>query len=286
MARPGWLNENAGRSFPLLDTTAGLPTDVVVDFGCLMGPASLYSGSTHSIWLASIYRIGSEFVFTVTSDAPGCEESLVFTRQLEDKTVTEFVEVLPDTDEEACGLPAVWSAYLTTGSLRQLAAMIRSGETVNGPFYFEPALTRSLVGQFITAIGVQNEARTKITDWPGDPRTYVEQATCVQGRIRLREGYNCRIIQDVYNNAITIDATVGGGAGEPCVEVPMSAEEMEISYPELLDGSPRCDDVLRSINRAGGRAVNIVAGAGVTVTPDPHGNRIVVDVHMKTMEGC
>ena len=102
MPRPGWLNENSHRSFPLqkdqeespaLSTT--IPNDVVVDAGFVMGQSSGYVEGEHTIWLESVARGANTLTFTFQTDAPGCSGApLVFTRDLTDKDATEHVSVL------------------------------------------------------------------------------------------------------------------------------------------------------------------------------------------------
>lgn len=95
MATSSWLNRNAHRAFPLQEGAGSpIPSEVLLDFGCLMGQDSGFDPSIHSVWLAAIRRAGTyTFQFVFESDAPGCVgRPLVFTRTLGEKNVTEFVE--------------------------------------------------------------------------------------------------------------------------------------------------------------------------------------------------
>lgn len=103
MANPSWYTDNLSRAFPFIagsvdvgaaSTVEGLPNAIVVDCGFITGLNSGYVPGTHSIWLDSVTRLGSEFIFEFRSDAPGLfQRPLQFIRHMSDpKFITEFVE--------------------------------------------------------------------------------------------------------------------------------------------------------------------------------------------------
>ena len=84
MARPNFFNENANRTFPFKNKTAGietpdsgtftmrqLPDDVIVDCGFIMGPESGYVEGVHSIFLYKISKVSSvQINYEFRCDAP------------------------------------------------------------------------------------------------------------------------------------------------------------------------------------------------------------------------
>lgn len=104
MARPNFYDSNANRSFPFLAGVVGqkpplspdslqfLPNDVVVDFGAVMGCVAEYGEGTHSVWLSRVRRQGNTFYFYFETDAPGCGEPLIFTRNIGERFAAEFQE--------------------------------------------------------------------------------------------------------------------------------------------------------------------------------------------------
>jgi hypothetical protein len=93
--------------------------------------------------------------------------------------------------------------------------------------------------------------------------------TCITGPIWFKEGYNCRIRQDSGRNTITIGAGIGLGEGEPCEEVPLTAEEAPPGDSPFLTGGPGCNQVVQSLNGVGGADLVITAGAGYRIQADP-----------------
>ena len=147
---------------------------------------------------------------------------------------------------------------------------------------------------YVRAVNVGNFARATIphNDTCGSDslslEPYTVQATCIDGDIMWKEGYNCAIRQDTVENAIIIGAGLGSGVGEPCEEVPLNPEESSAIYAgELLTGGPGCDEIVKSINGVTGSNINIIAGSGFNIYADPDQDaRLIIDQSMDTFASC
>ena len=82
MAQTNFYNANSGRAYPFVqgsvsDVDAGQTTierladGLIVDAGFVMGAASGFDSSRSSVWLDTVTRRGTDFVFSFVSDAPG-----------------------------------------------------------------------------------------------------------------------------------------------------------------------------------------------------------------------
>ena len=313
MARTIFFNDNANRAYPLvLGTVLAMPNATLVDYGGLMGINSDYREATDSTWLHAATRQGDDFVFRFRSDAPGLTaHELVFIFSLSDERYTcQFADariIEAETHSfslsvseslEGCVDDAIWSGYLVIGNLQPLAEILADGQTLEDGATVEPALTRSLVKAYVRSISLANDDRTRATN-PAQCRAMEDpnssgqthaQATCLLGHVRFQAGYNCKISQDVANNAILIgamDPTVEATyAGQPCEEVPLFSGETPPTGRSRLDGALDCSEVFRSINGLGGPRVNILSGNGVNLTFDTASHHIIVDVNMHNMAVC
>lgn len=295
MARPGFYNDNLGRSFPFVVVPgSSLPTYAVCDFGCTMYAGSGFIPGTHSVMLTTISRSGSTFSFEFTSDAPGLSGlSLVFTRDVTDsRYATDYAE--PSTESSVCDEHLRWLGYLVTGDMTALAALVADGASLVGSFVVEPSQIRSADGCYARSINVANADRTRAEPtadcrsfcWPFTLSDFYTVGECLTGSVVFKEGYNARVGLDTGDNAITIDASVGAGAGEPYELVKVTDDEGPPAGLSLLDGSLACCDVVRSINGVGSRYFRISGQGGVIVTPVPAEHKVVVDVRMFSMANC
>lgn len=180
--------------------------------------------------------------------------------------VTSYAPCVPDP---------VWSGYLITGDLTRLADILPPNAELAVHIPVEPTLLRSIVNHYVRQFGIANAERTK-TGPPTDCGEPLQQAydrlhvvgQCLDGRIRLGEGYNCTIDQSAGDNSITVHAQVGAGEGEPCVEVPIYPGETIPEGADHLDGTLDCEGYVREINGVPGPAIQLVAGPGVTIKPN------------------
>lgn len=315
MPREGFLDENAGRSYPFLAGTVGqpepgpdpgsalyLPDSAILDFGALLGLNAGFVEDEHIVYLAAVRRQDDQFEFEFRSTAPGLsQEPLIFCRNLEDpRHAVEYADSVDqssddDSDEPGdCQEEPGWSGYLVTGDLTDLADLLSSGQELTGTAtqQVEPALLRNLAGSYVRAINAANGERTRVTAregcrepcWPFAPADLYVVGRCLQGNVRFEAGYNCSI--RVQDDLLEFSAGIGLGAGEPCEEVPIFPAEAPPTNSELLTGGNTCDEGIRSINGIGGRLLQIVAGRGVTVTPVPADNSIEINVDFHDMALC
>lgn len=209
------------------------------------------------------------------------------------------IQIPSDVSTASSGCPdePIWSGYLVTGSLEDLAEIIPDGcglLAADEDVPVEPALIRSLVNHYARTLNLANDDRTRADAPDGCPeldypfatgQTYV-QADCLVEDVKLKAGYNTTIFQDDFDNSITIGASVGAGEGEPCEEVALFAGEQSPTGRSTLDGALLCNEVLRSVNGIGGRYLNISAGKGISIEDDAAHNRLVVDVNMRGLAVC
>lgn len=195
MARPGFFNDNANRTFPFQQGTAGintpasgavtlhqLPDNFIIDCGFITGPESGFVEDEHTIFLYSIKRASATvFLFEFRSDAPALQDTpLIFSRNLaDDDYTTEFLESdipeyiplsqsasLSDSESETaiCGEP-FWSGYLVTGSMSAIADRFSVGSTVarlgTDEVIIEPALIQNLNESQVVSINIANGDRTR-----------------------------------------------------------------------------------------------------------------------------
>jgi hypothetical protein len=297
MAKPGWLNDNEYRAYPFIPqdtievTPSGvmLPSDLIVDGSFIMGLEAEFDDAQDSIYLHEVRRTATTLEIELRTTAQGANAySLVFTRDL---TATEWQsehqEAIRTTSlgsessessaaEYACGDSPRWEGSLTTGRLETiLTDLLSEGDAKTftaGEWQVEPARIQNLRKAFLQSIGLANYDRTR---WqadpdcdetvPGAPPVYVNKS-CLDGPLRLKEGFNCTIRQEDASNTILISAALGGGSGLACVEVPLYAGEEPPEGSRVLSGGPTCTDVLKTINGVGGRVIRLLGGQGIQVT--------------------
>ena len=199
------------------------------------------------------------------------------------------------SDEYGCDNADAFSGYLVTGDLANLVATLESsGNQLTGSAVVEPALIQNLRNSYVRSINVANADRTRYTSpdgcqeqsWAVEPQPLYVGQTCVQGRIAFQEGYNVSIRQSERNNTLRFDASVGGGDGQPCAQVPVYDGEEAPAGSSFLEGGPGCGEVFHSINGAGGRHLNIIGGQGVSVSFVPGRHRVIIDVDTNNMAVC
>lgn len=311
-----FLNDNANRHYPFVDEgplemvysgggTVELPQDAIVEFIAIAGLDAGFLEDEHRIYLQEIRRSGDRFYYTFRSDAPGLIGlDLVFCRELLDPEFGTDVSRMQVTDAPAslsgslspsCDNDYLLEAWLTTGQLGSLAAILATGESlrrVDGAVWVEPAQIQSLYGGFLRAVNLANKDRTKVQPAEGcgslpGPLGYIPETTCIAGDIRWKPGYNCAIRQSTVNNSITILGNIGGGAGEPCEEIQLFEDEESPDGGQLLTGGPACNELVKTINGIPGPVVRFLDGTGVRVQAsdeDPH--TIVVDINLHGLAIC
>lgn len=308
MATAGFYSANENRAYPLVDAPLGvpLPEEVLVDFGVVMGVRAGFDDRAHKVWLHRVARSGTTYTFEFRSTAPGLHgRALVFTRDLSDpEYATSF-----ERDEEAggsyssshgddCVDDPLMEGFLVTGVLEKLPGLLADGEewADHGALTeVEPATVQNLARSYVRAVNLGNKRRTLVDDPDGcssvpagveEGRVDV-QARCLTGRLQVKEGCNCVIRVNRVENSITISGQVGAGEGEACDEVRAYPDESNQPNSNLLTGGPKCGEVLKTINGVGGRVIDLKAGDGVRIDPDPdEPHTLVVEADLHGMALC
>jgi hypothetical protein len=292
MAQPDFYNENKHRHFPFLAETASdyFPQTAIVDCGFLFGVSSCFTPGTHKVWLATIARSGSTFTFTFKTDSPELATyQLVFTRTLSDD---QYAAEHKEAHSSSCG-GTLWSGYLVTGDLTELAAVLASGSSLTGVAVVEPALSRPLTDTSVDTLNLANADRTRFAVPTGcnpqqhatPPQPIWITAACLRTSVKFQSGYNTHIELDPMRNALTFHATkTGGEGGKPCGAVPVYAGEVPPTGQQTLDGAYDCREVFRTIRGVAGPHLNFLGRAGVAVSTDPANHTVVIDANMQELK--
>lgn len=329
MAKPNFFNENLNRSFPFENRTVGvntpasgvftmieLPDDVIVDCGFIFGPESGYEEDTHTVFLHKISRVtSSQINYEFRCDAPALVDvPIVFTRQVTDgKYFTEFQEnnsyansgssqseSLSASQADALCDETLWSGYLVTGSVANLADRLTVGTEVSRSSDSETLVLKSLIQNLnnsqAVALNLANGDRTRALRPANCPANEWNFATgqiyvnkeCLQGELVFTPGYNISLSQSDRTNTIQLSAIPGAGAGSPCEEVKLFAEEAPPAGASnnLLEGDFYCNEALRTINGLQGPNFTFFAGTGVAITADAETNTVTVDVNLADLSLC
>jgi hypothetical protein len=301
MPRPGFYNDNMNRSYPFIDgQTQTLPDYAVCDFGCILYAGSGFVSGTHSIVLSAVRKLPAHIVFEFTSDAPGLAgRKLYFTRELTaERYLTELVHTTRDEDDEPETFPndhPVWTGYLVTGDMPQLATLLESlGGAIETEIPIEPSLIQNLCGSYASSISLLNTERTRADVpngcrelcWSFERSEYYPVGEYLVGPLLFKEGYNAEVRLDTSRNTVKIEARVGAGAGVVQEQVRITPDEEPPEGRSTLDGALACDEVVRSICGVGRRFFQIDGRRGVVVTSVPSEHKIVIDVRMNQLAKC
>jgi hypothetical protein len=194
----------------------------------------------------------------------------------------------------------LWSnTNSSSGSTYGKSVIDREGKTK-----IEPALIQNMSRNYVKSIRLVNKSRTVVTSpfgCPGytsevPPQYFFDNGES-SGFVTLKQGYNNTIDISTADNSITIGAAVGAGAGEPCAEVQAYPGETNPGGSPFKDGSPACNQTIKSINGIGGPNLNIKGGLGVSVlynpaipnsvivTPDHHGMAVCPGITSSSVGG-
>lgn len=252
-----------------------LPDACIVDAGIIMGLMSEFDATQHRVWLASVSRAADVFTFTFQTNAPGvAAQALVFSRPA---NATDWLS------EQI--IAADWEGFFVTGPLTELAQQIENGDSLafeNVDYVLEPARIQSLVKSYLRSISLGNYQRTMVTrsddcqesNSETTTRAVIVNAENLQGPLRLKEGYNCRIAQADFNNELRVAAERGAGEATDSLlcsnggELPLYEEEIPPEGSPFLSGGPACSETISTINGLGGSNLKIIGGSGVNVTTD------------------
>ena len=302
MPRPGFYNDNEYRAYPFIYAApqplpaATLPTSLIVDAGIVMGLDADFDAAVHSVWLASVQLTGGLLRFTLATDAPGAlSAALIFSRDPSGMWETEFVESGTAVATAPCATEPIWEGFLTTGTLTDFVTGL-SGTAITftkNQYQLEPARIQNLAKSYLRSISVGNFSRTNVPacdEVNTTERPVVLNARCIQGDIRIKEGYHCAITQTDRANEISISAGLTSGitsSEELCAvgsEIPLFDGEPIPEGSKFYGGGPACADLITIINGLGGRVVSITGGTGVQVSTAT--DKITIALDTNSQNNC
>lgn len=325
MARPGFYNDNAYRSYPFIDRpglfealAVALPDDAVVDASFIAGLDAEYDDAAHSVYLKQVQNIDGTLRFVFACTAPACaNKDIVFNRDissgdLDREWLTEYAESAEKNT--ACADEPVWSGFIVTGKLNNvLAAVNAAGGTLTfaaNTYVIEPARIQNLNKSYLRSISVGNYARTTVPPCDATtPNTAAKEIIwneeCLKGALSFKEGYNASILQISRANTLVFSVTKGGGAkqdNELCEnygEIPFFAGEVANkpfiyngteTKPALrskfLSGGWSCKDLIFTINGVGGSNVNIIGGKNIQIGYDENESAITIALSENAQGRC
>lgn len=308
MPSPSWFNENENRAYPLRLADGNPPEPLLVDAGFVAYAKSRFETATHSVRLLAVRRQGSYFYLDFGSDAPELYgTNLTFSRHVSDGDfVSEFVDSgtaglstssesgsrsASEENRDLCDEP-LWSGFVVTGRMAAFETLLPADGEVSYAAAVEPALVQNLAESFVSKFAVANADRTRVSPTEGCDGDAIDDSVihvhryCVVGDVVLVPGYNANVRQSTQDNSITLGAAVGDGEGQPCDTVPLYRGEQPPPGSSLLEGGPRCNETVRSVNGVGGPQLNLFAGRGVTITSEPDDNRVIINVNMSGLALC
>jgi hypothetical protein len=288
MARAGFYNDNEYRQYPFVlkfeYDHADLPTNLIVDCGFIMGLDSEFDSAVDIVYLYCVRILADRYEFEFRTTAAGAAaHPLIFTRPRgAESWLNESVESASAAATTFCGTEPIWEGFMVSGHLAEDAGTAIATLTFDQERIVEPALIQSLVKSYLRSINVANYGRTVIEGCATDPvggtsRDIIVQTGCMQGAVAFTAGFNCEVSQTDVSRTITIAPLLGANANttvaeELCSnygELPLFAEETNVSGSKFLSGGPACDELITSINGIGGPNVNINGGEGITITANP-----------------
>lgn len=187
--------------------------------------------------------------------------------------------------------PGQWTELVTDDFvIRVLAGLEDSlAQGWSGSAVVEPCRVAVIAGSS-QSIEVYSRARTRTNGKPGcipldfgldefvDQYGLVYQCGPLTGDVQLAGGYSSVVTQYGSTGEIIVRADASGGElGRPCdSQFPIHDEEIIPVGATTFDGSPRCSDVLRSVNGVVADNINVIAGTGVSVYPQPDKSRLTI----------
>lgn len=300
---PGFYDDNRARSFPFVPGTTGLalgspfaldqlPFPVLVDAGFYFGARSGFRPGGDGAKLTRVSRSGSTLTFRFAAAAlPALEFACPTTAPRYTYLAADSAPPLASDDPSfACAEPA-WSGYLVVGDLAPLLAVLADASFAAGAVPVEPGLETSLDQSAVDVVSIANDDHTRATAPDGCPdyvwplalkATYVSARCAVAPgglrRLTFRAGYNLDIRQNDAQGEIVFTPRVGAGSGQPCGEIPLTADDGPPTGSSLFSGGPACGELIRSIQGIGGPDVQITGGQGVAVSADAKTATITITI--------
>lgn len=284
MARTSFYDDNRFRRFPFVSTAEiesapeaadQLPDSVLLDCGFTFLAYSGFDPAVHQVWLASVGFGSDSVTLQFESDAPGvADAALVFTCPRDGlESQIRFSELTGTGTNEidgGCTDQPLWLGFVAIGDTQALVDWAgTSPQTLDaGQHLIEPGSVQSLDGSYVRSINLANRQRVRVDDDISTARPILINSQCMQGPARFIEGVNCQIDYDLPRNGLKIAASVGGGAGEPCAEIPLVEDEEPPDGSSLLSGGPTCREVVKTVNGLGGPRLTIRGVNGISVVHD------------------
>jgi len=308
MPRAGFYNDNEYRHYPFVfKQPDGLPDDLVVDCGFIMGLDSGFDADQHFVYLQHVIKTDTTIELEFRTTAPAAADfPIVFRRTFsEEDWTTEFALSVGGT--AYCATEAMWEGFIVTGVMSTTVALM----TVNSIFQLaqgtppvysrvvEPGRVQSLVKSYLRSISLANYQRIIIPPCEDGnigitppSADVIVNSRCLAGDVRFKPGFNCGINQLNYSNVITITAQKGvnavGVTGDPEIceygseiklydtEIPPIINTVTNERSKFLSGGPACDQVITSINGLTAPNVKIVGGAGIQILADTADENTIV----------
>lgn len=306
MPQTEFERENLGRAYPLVDSTNHswvFPT--LADASITVRPAAKYTHGKHRINIFAVGQLSSSqatllgdsdakyFIAMTCTALPLRSEVLLFTfaeqlprySEVDARVVllsqfTGIVFGMSATGVTVANTAAKWEGYIVLGDYDVLPV---SPTMLSPTPYLEPARVTN-TAEAATQNGktyVYNKVATQYTEpdgceaaaVPADFETgdYVLVAGPIVGEFRIAGGHSTRAFQNAASRVLTVSADGGGGeAGRICQPLPPAADLDD------TDTSPRCEDVLRSINGIGGPIIGLSALNSVEIGRHPTQHRLII----------
>lgn len=291
MPEGDFYNSNISRAYPFtyastLAQGANYDDALFVDAGLII---SLQNYDNSAVSLTKIRRDGT--VVLVEFTILGQKYDFSFDTKGDDY----FTELTTfDSPNNGCAPVTGVEIFVTTGRWSAWESLPDATDIDFTLLLVEPANVQNLANTFVTKIAVANMTRTRATVPPGcdelvfaTPGGIIQVVEdCITGDIRFDNGVNSVVRQDEFDNAIEFVAAAGIGADESCNELEFFPDEAPPPGRTTLDGSLRCEEVLRSINGVSIRLFEISAGPGAVVLADPENSTLTVDVDMSQLSIC
>lgn len=306
MPQTEFERENLGRAYPLVDSTNhAWIFSTLADASITVRPSAKYTHGKHKINVFAVGQLTSTqatllgdtgatyFIAMTCTAAPLRSEVLLFTfdanlpryTEIDARVVllSQFMNIVfgvSAVSATAASTAAKWEGYIVLGDYTELPV---SPTMLSPTPHLEPARVLNTVEE-ATQNGrtfVYNKVSTQYQSpngcaaaaIPPDFATgdYVLAYGPIIGEFRIAGGHSTRVFQNTSARVITISADRSGGeAGRVCTVVPPG--------PDLddTDTSPRCDEVLRSINGIGGPVISVSALSSVEIGRHPSQHRLII----------
>ena len=282
MANTEFYTLNSYRAFPLQETptrtvklTGGLSFDIntiFVDALFILGPSIVYDYAA-PITLTGVITDNDKVIFQFLVNTTTLEFTVPWS--------VLFGDIVESDNEPDDGT----SAIITIGDLSGIQALGTLTASVVNSVYVEPSRVQTLYQTRVDTINLGNTPRVQAQGNCSSSSSIAMDAVIVNtegltGSLVMKPGYNCILVFDTKDNAITIGAAVNAGAGETCDLPDLWGDKLLLGCqkPVLSLGEATAGPVTRGLTLSG--------GPGVTITNLPDQHAIQIDVSGTAAQGC